>query len=638
MAKAEQTLRVALATQGTRGDFQPILALACGLAQRGHAVKIFGNPDHCKTAREFDFDATSISLEIKDFLATTRGRKAMECGDLIALTSSEAFDDDIAVPDDDTDWGAIFYKSMDEFQPNFIVYTGLIGGMVSHWLGNNPTVPSFFASYQPHCIPTDDFGPIMFQRMEADPDQPFIFRWLLAAQFSAKACADRGLEMMKNGTEPSVWDTPQAVFDSSFKVEDQATPIICAYSREWWPAPADWPKSNVEITGNWKIPKQVQEERANKGGAFFDAGGQHELCVEFIKAGTTPVYVGWGSMLVYSKEHMATLAVGALKEAGQRGIVVGGWALLSAESLDGAENAAELKEFSVKNVLFLKAAPHEWLFPQCACAVHHGGIGTAQASLSSGCPTIVTPVFADQNDISRKIAADRCGAATVHLSKVTYQELGAAIKLCCTDPTIKANVKELAERMQKEDGVSTTVVLIEKFVLDDVKNGKWQARTKAKEAALKDVWERTKKVPAEQLFATWNMWLMDKFPSMKTYMQNTMAQQQIFGKLVREKKLWFVKAESGCLARQGEGLKTPEVGRYKEFAFLEEISQKGNRVQVKRLKGVGPDEGWVSPTVSGKDIIKKCENIVEVRFIQSESLTKQFRDLDINGTKLKGLV
>ena len=29
----------------------------------------------------------------------------------------------------------------------------------------------------------------------------------------------------------------------------------------------------------------------------------------YIKAGPTPVYVGWGSMTVYSKEHMARPAV-----------------------------------------------------------------------------------------------------------------------------------------------------------------------------------------------------------------------------------------------------------------------------------------------------------------------------------------
>eukprot|EP00438_Fugacium_kawagutii_P007534 Skav228217 [mRNA] locus=scaffold43:123931:138309:+ [translate_table: standard] len=124
-------------------------------------------------------------------------------------------------------------------------------------------------------------------------------------------------------------------------------------------------------------------------------------------------------------EHMARLAVGSLKEAGKRGIIVGGWAELSEESL-GGDDAADLKEYSRSNVLFLKSAPHEWLFPQCACCVHHGGIGTTQASLSAGVPTLVTPVFADQKDIAAKLSQDGHGEGTVHLSKLSAKELGAS--------------------------------------------------------------------------------------------------------------------------------------------------------------------------------------------------------------------
>ncbi len=47
-------------------------------------------------------------------------------------------------------------------------------------------------------------------------------------------------------------------------------------------------------------------------------------------------------------------------------------------------------------VLLISAVPHKWLFPRCACVVHHGGAGTTGAGLLAGRPTAILPVFADQ--------------------------------------------------------------------------------------------------------------------------------------------------------------------------------------------------------------------------------------------------
>jgi hypothetical protein len=39
------------------------------------------------------------------------------------------------------------------------------------------------------------------------------------------------------------------------------------------------------------------------------------------------------------------------------------------------------------------AVPHDWLLPQCAAVVHHGGAGTTAAGLSAACPTVVIYFF-----------------------------------------------------------------------------------------------------------------------------------------------------------------------------------------------------------------------------------------------------
>jgi len=352
--------------------------------------------------------------------------------------------------------------------------------------------------------------------------------------------------------------------------------------------------------------------------------------LDFLAAGPAPAYVGWGSMHVHTRRHMTRLAVGALREAGQRGIILGGWAGLSADALDGAEDA-ELREYCEGRVLFLKAAPHEWLFPRCVCAVHHGGIGTTQASLSAGTPTVVTPVFADQFLIAEKVGRERCGVGTSQLAELTLEELGRAMRTCCTDAGIKATAQRLAERMQQEDGVANTVELITSFIQKDMKTGKWKEARIAKEERLKQKIQRAKKLSFGKYLSTWSKDLMEKFPVYKKYMMSQMELSAKQLELLSNKKLWWVKAESGCLARQGEGLKSAEVGRYGVFAILEEVGQKGNRLHVKRSGGFGPDEGWVSPTVSGKDIVVRFEKVPELLKVKADAQTQNFSQVEVAG-------
>lgn len=44
----------------------------------------------------------------------------------------------------------------------------------------------------------------------------------------------------------------------------------------------------------------------------------------------------------------------------------------------------------------LDKVPHDWLFPQVAAVVHHGGAGTTAAGLRAGIPTVIKPFFGDQ--------------------------------------------------------------------------------------------------------------------------------------------------------------------------------------------------------------------------------------------------
>jgi sterol 3beta-glucosyltransferase len=70
-------------------------------------------------------------------------------------------------------------------------------------------------------------------------------------------------------------------------------------------------------------------------------------------------------------DETTALIVDALAKADQRGVLLGGWTGLGARDLP-------------ETVYCIDSVPHDWLFPQMAAVVHHGGTGTTAAGLRAG--------------------------------------------------------------------------------------------------------------------------------------------------------------------------------------------------------------------------------------------------------------
>lgn len=239
-------------------------------------------------------------------------------------------------------------------------------------------------------------------------------------------------------------------------------------------------------TGNWYVSIQIQEELAKKGDKNFSSatndGDNLQLIQDFIDTlnanGETPAYIGWGSMVAVSPQHMTRMAVESLKQANLSGIICGGFAKLSKDLLSKVDDK-ELIDYADKHILFSQSAPHDWLFKKCCTVVHHGGAGTLAASLRSGVPTIITPCVADQYDNASLIEGAGCGVGFKKaLKKTTAQDLAKALKTCTdneNNETIQSNCKRIARAMESEDGIKTAVQIINEFMTTKVDSGEWKS-------------------------------------------------------------------------------------------------------------------------------------------------------------------
>ena len=313
-------------------------------------------------------------------------------------------------------------------------------------------------------------------------------------------------------------------------------------------------------TGNWFVSEQLQEQLAITGDPNFsnntntdtntidaDASNKNsnnnnhtkdgergrgvdtkQIVLDFLESqkqyettavtgaatgrGAGVAYIGWGSMVAVSPEHMTRIAVQSLQLANMSGIVLGGFAklditlLLSSKDTVSANTTGTdrlLYDYAKNRILFLQSAPHEWLFPKCSVTVHHGGAGTTAAALRSGVPTVVTPCIADQFDNAALIETSGCGIGFKKpLRDITSQELATALVQCSSSSstttrcntggsssTFQSNSLRIAQALKEEDGIQNAIDAINTFIDTKLHTGQWKDEfNKRLEQRAKEPW------------------------------------------------------------------------------------------------------------------------------------------------------
>ncbi|GAD99173.1 UDP-glucose,sterol transferase, putative [Paecilomyces variotii No. 5] len=197
------------------------------------------------------------------------------------------------------------------------------------------------------------------------------------------------------------------------------------------PKPEDWP-DNIDVCGFQVLP------------AKSDYNPPEDLAA-FLEAGDTPIYIGFGSIVVRDPAKLTKVILDAVSQTGQRALISKGWSNLGSE-----EN--ELPD----NVFFLDACPHDWLFQHVSCVIHHGGAGTTAAGLFLGRPTVIIPFFGDQPFWGSIVEKAGAGPSPVPYKQLTSEKLAAAIMKALELPVRKC-AEEIGDKMRHENGTANAV-------------------------------------------------------------------------------------------------------------------------------------------------------------------------------------
>ena len=217
----------------------------------------------------------------------------------------------------------------------------------------------------------------------------------------------------------------------------KTTPMLSAYSPHVIPHPVDWPE-NIHLTGFF-FPDDLSDWQPS---AELDA---------FLKAGDPPVYIGFGSMAGSNPEQLACLALEALAQSGQRGLLLTGWGGLRPERVPD-------------DVFVLDSAPHHWLFPQMSAVVHHGGAGTTAEGLRAGVPSVIVPFIMDQFFWGARVKALGVSPAPIPHKKLTAERLAQAIRSTVANSDLRQQAAACGAAIRAENGVENAVKIIQSYL------------------------------------------------------------------------------------------------------------------------------------------------------------------------------
>jgi UDP:flavonoid glycosyltransferase YjiC (YdhE family) len=412
-------VRVSILTIGTQGDVRPFVALGRGLARHGHAVRIAAGPGFKDLVTAAGLEFAPLSSDFRQLMASERRALRRALNPLaVARLVRRRLKEHIAPLVEE---GQAAVRDAD-----LVIGSG-VATRLAMALAEAAGKPHVQAQLLP-MSPAPDLPPVMLtppRRKLPGPINLLLYHVLQLAAWQVMSPAINDVVRRRLGLAPYPWYGPY------YGKRAAGDRVLYGYSEAVLPRPACWSADEV-VTGYW----------------FHDEARDWQPPADlarFIAAGPAPIYVGFGSMLSDDAARITREVLRAVEIAGVRAILARGWGAL-------AGLPAGLED----RVLTIDEAPHDWLFPKVALAVHHGGAGTTAAAARAGIPSVVVPFFGDQPFWAWCLG--RLGVAPPLLSprRLTAERLAAAISAASADG-MRQRARDLGSRLGREDGVAAAI-------------------------------------------------------------------------------------------------------------------------------------------------------------------------------------
>ena len=393
-------MRVMLSTIGSRGDVQPLVALASHLRGLGHEARVCVPPDFREWIEGLGIPVIPIGPEVRKFaasrpMATPQAPPTAEQRRQMAEATVAAQFETIGAAAQDCD----------------VIVAATALQIAARSVAEKMGIPYIFAAYSPTVLPSSHHAPpplppLAGQAPAATNDNRELwaqdaarFHDLFGAALNAHR-ASLGLAPVSDARSHMVGDRPWLAAD---------------------PTLGPWPDSaegGVFQTGAWILAdERPLSEELNR----------------FLDSGEPPIYFGFGSSR--APQTAGPVMLQAARALGRRAIVSRGWFDLTL-----VENDADCLSIGEVNVLAL--------FSRVAAVVHHGGAGTTTATALAGAPQVVIPDRYDQHYWAQRVRALGLGVAHPP-GAPTVDSLTGALERAL-QPDVVARARSMAPEVRRD--------------------------------------------------------------------------------------------------------------------------------------------------------------------------------------------
>jgi vancomycin aglycone glucosyltransferase len=406
-------MRVVLAAVGSRGDVQPMVALAQGFLARGHVPIIAAPPNFGTWVRSFGFGFAPVGVDIQVFLAEHSDALTSNPVKMLRETS-RFFNEQIPLQ-------AKQLTPVCE-EADAVLYGGL--AIVAPTVADHVKLPVLGVLYTSCMLPSSQHPPANIP-WHGLPNWMNDLLWRAIRLLTDSLVLDSLNSVRASFGQPPIAHLHRHLFDDR--------PVVIAADETLFPPDPLW-------RGRYPYVNFL----------YVDDPAPLDLELEaWLSEGAPPVFVGFGSMSGKGTDRVDRMIIEAVSATGRRCIVGAGWAGLGKGALP-------------KGWRVVRDAPHALLFPRTAAVVHHGGSGTTAQALRAGVPQVLLPLILDQFHHAHRLHLAGIAPRPVPMEKITEAELAGAIKAALDLPA--GPRQAAAARLRASDGRAEIVRRVEAMI------------------------------------------------------------------------------------------------------------------------------------------------------------------------------
>jgi len=401
-------MKIVLATFGSRGDVQPMIALALALQSAGHTVLLAGPPEKAVWIRKTGCAFHPLGSDVTAFIDRMQNAHSIRAAaGFVSFLRTEINAQFDLLPD--------IISGAD-----LVLGASLVFSLSS--IAEAMGIDYRYIAFTPQLLPSAHH-PFLAFKHQGFPGWMNRMGWHMAAWMD-KLNITRLLNRQRRrlGLAP--------LKDAWAHILGQN--LIVA--------------SDAEIAG---VPPDAAVSCVQTGYMHLTQPPRRLPALEvFLNAGPPPLYAGFGSMPQPDQAKLVPVIVEASRENGLRVIVAKFW-----EEPSPLSNA--------EDVFFIRKYPHRDLFPRVAAVIHHGGAGTTATTAISGVPQIIVPHVLDQYYWGHRIFKAGLGPKPIWRVRLTAAGLARAIENTVTRREWTDNAAAVGAKLRRKDALGLAVKEIE---------------------------------------------------------------------------------------------------------------------------------------------------------------------------------